>query len=332
MSSEPHRPTYSSSRLRILVTGASGFIGRAFVTRLALSGHEVVGLARTEFQADTARAVVVPDYDDTANLARLAQGMDTVVHLAAVAHQSTTGSATEIERLFAPNVRAVSSMAQASATAGVRRFILVSSIGVNGNCTAGAPFTEDDAPRPAEPYAISKWQCELALREVADQNPSMDFVIIRPPLVYGPRAPGNFGRLLHAVAGRKWLPLGQVTSQRSFIGLDNLLDFIELCALHPDARNQLYLISDGEDVSTAEFIRRIGQALGTPARLLSIPLSPVHLLARLAGRGAQIERLVASLQIDSGKARRQLGWTPPLSLDEGLRRAAAGMVLTEPTP
>lgn len=313
----------------ILVTGASGFIGRALVTHLARCGHEVLAVSRAPVVARGVASARVPDYTDVARLTELLRGYHTVIHLAALAHQQLSGDAKAVAAAFAPNVAGTYAIAMAGAAAGVRRFILISSIGVNGQRTDARPFTEEDLPQPAEPYAVSKLQCEMALREVAAQNPLMDFVIIRPPLVYGPNAPGNFGRLLQAVAGRKWLPLGQVESQRSFIGLDNLLDCIELCTRHPDAHNQLYLVSDGEDVSTAEFIRRIGRALGKPARLLNIPLSPVRLLARLAGRGAQIERLVASLQVDSGKARRQLGWTPPLSLDEGLRRAAAGTAAAE---
>ncbi len=309
---------------RILVTGASGFIGRALVAHLARCGHEVLAVSRAAVAADGVPSARVPDYTDVARLTELLRGHDTVIHLAALAHRQLSGDAKAVAAAFASNVASTRAMAMASAAAGARRFILISSIGVNGPRTDARPFTEEDAPQPAEPYAFSKLQCELVLRDVIGQHPSMDFVIIRPPLVYGPNAPGNFGRLLRAVARRTLFPLGGVTNQRSFVGLDNLLSLIELCTRHPDARNQVYLASDGEDVSTAEFIRRIGQALGTPARLLNIPLPLIRVPARLAGRGAQIERLVASLQVDSGKARRQLGWTPPLSLDEGLRRAAAG--------
>ncbi len=314
---------------RILVTGASGFIGRALVAYLAHCGHEVLAVSRAPATAGSVPSARVPDYTDMARLTELLRGHDTVVHLAALAHRQLSGDAETIAAAFATNVAGTRTVAAASAAAGVRRFILISSIGVNGQRTDARPFTEEDAPQPAEPYALSKLQCELALREVVGQHSSMDFVIIRPPLVYGPGAPGNFGRLLRAVARRTLFPLGGVTNQRSFLGLDNLLSLIERCTRHPGARNQVYLASDGEDVSTVEFIRRIGQALGTPARMLNIPLPLIRLPARLVGRGAQIERLVASLQVDSGKARRQLGWAPPLSLDEGLRRAAAGMAAGE---
>jgi nucleoside-diphosphate-sugar epimerase len=158
----------------------------------------------------------------------------------------------------------------------------------------------------------------------------MEFVIIRPPLVYGPQAPGNFGKLLHAVKSRKWLPFGRVNNLRSLIGLDNLLHFIELCARHPAARNQIYLVSDGEDVSTPGLIRRIATALRQPDRLLNLPLPVLRLIAGLAGRGDQIDRLVSSLQVDSTKARTQLGWAPPVSLDEGLASAVRDTKSSKP--
>ena len=309
---------------RILITGASGFIGRALATYLAHCGHNVLAVSRAPLTAIGIPSARVSDYTNLARLTELLRGHDTVIHLAALAHRQISGDAKTVAAAFATNVASTRATAIASAAADVRRFILISSIGVNGQCTSAQPFTEEDSPQPAEPYATSKLQCELALREVVEQHPSMNFVIIRPPLVYGPNAPGNFDRLLRAVVHRSLLPLGGVTNQRSFVGLDNLLSFIELCARHPDADDQIYLVSDGEDVSTAEFIRRIGQALDTPAQLLNIPLPLIRVLSRLVGRGAQIERLLASLQVDSNKARRQLGWTPPLTLDEGLRRVADG--------
>lgn len=309
---------------RILITGASGFIGRALAAYLADCGHDVLAISRAPITASGVQSARVSDYTNLTQLTELFRGYDAVIHLAALAHQQISGDAKTVAAAFATNVASTRAIAMASAVADVQRFILISSIGVNGQCTSARPFIEEDPPKPAEPYATSKLQCELALRDVVEQHPSMNFVIIRPPLVYGPNAPGNFNRLLRAVAHRSLLPLGGVTNQRSFVGLDNLLSFIELCARHPCAENQIYLVSDGEDVSTAEFVRRIGLALGTPARLLNIPLPLIRMLARLAGRSTQIERLVASLQVDSNKARRQLAWTPPLTLDEGLRRAANG--------
>ncbi len=308
---------------RILVTGASGFIGRALVTYLAQQGHEVTAVSRTPIKSCLATTIPVMGYTEIPLLRDIFRGHDIVIHLAALAHRQVSGNTQEVAAVFAANVSATDAVANACADAGVRRLILISSIGVNGNQTKGHPFTENDVPQPAEPYAVSKFECELVLRQVIDRNPSMEFVIIRPPLVYGPHAPGNFGKLLQAVRSRRWIPLGRIDNLRSLIGLENLLHFIELCARHPEARNQVYLVSDGEDISTPGLIRRLAAALGHPDRLLNTPVSLIRLIAGLAGRGNQIDRLVSSLQIDSRKARTQLGWKPPRSLDEGLACAVS---------
>ena len=310
--------------LRVAVTGASGFIGRALCTYLVGCGHSVLALSRAPQTIHAVQCAQVPSYTDVKQLTDLLHGCDVVIHLAALAHRNIAGGASAAAAAFAANVDATQATALASAAAGVRRFVLISSIGVNGQSTDTVAFDEVTPPQPTEPYAVSKWQCELALRDVVARHAGLEFVTIRPPLVYGPDAPGNFSQLLQAVARRSLLPLGAVANQRSFIGVENLVNFIELCAHHPSASNQIYLISDGEDVSTPEFIRRIGQALGTPARLMAIPLPLLRLLAGLLGRDAQVARLVASLQVNSGKARSQLAWGPPVSLDEGLRRAVQG--------
>jgi nucleoside-diphosphate-sugar epimerase len=309
---------------RVVVTGASGFIGRALVSRLAQSGHEVLAVSRSGSGAEPGSTLVLRDYSDPAPLARNFAGYDTVVHLAALAHRSVPSHEGRAGAVFAPNVAAATAVANAAAAAGVRRLVLVSSIGVNGNRTGPRPFSEEDAANPVEPYAVSKWQSESAVRQVASDHPDLEFVIVRPPLVYGPGAPGNFGRLLRAVQRGMPLPLGGLANRRSFLGLDNLLNFIELTIGHPGARNELYLLSDGEDVSTDDFIRRLGRACGTPARLVYCPLPLLGMLARLGGRQEQLDRLVSSLQVDSTKARTQLGWSPAFTLDEGLRRAVAG--------
>lgn len=314
-------PEATPPPLRILVTGASGFIGRTLVPHLAQAGHAVLAVSRAPVAVRPGvRAAQVMDYDDAATLRGLARGCDCVIHLAAIAHRAVKGPAS----LFEPNVAATRALVAAAAAAGVRRFVLVSSIGVNGNRTQGRPFTESDPPAPVEPYAASKLQCEQVLLEAARQHPALEWVIVRPPLVYGPHAPGNISRLWRAVAGRSWLPLGAVGhNRRSFIGVDNLADLLELCARLPAARNELFLAADGDDVSTRELVLRMGRALHVQPRLIPAPVALLRLGAALAGRRDVVDRVSGSLQVDAGKARRVLGWVPPLSLDEGLARAAA---------
>ena len=208
-----------------------------------------------------------------------------------------------------------------AAEAGVRRFVFVSSIGVNGNQTKNGPYTELDEPDPHDLYAISKYEAEQGLQELSALT-GMEVVILRPPLVYGPDAPGNFRRLLNLVEKELPLPLGAVDNRRSFIYLGNLVDAIALCLKHPSAANQTYLVSDGEDVSTPELIRLLAMQLGKRARLLSVPPGLLELAGKLVGKRAAVQRLLGSLAVDSGKIRRELGWRPPCSLDEGLRETA----------
>jgi len=317
--------TFTFQPLRIAVTGASGFIGRALVPHLAHQGHAVQALARAPIQAPGASTATVTNYEDVAELTALFHNHDVVIHLAALAHRppASLGDAESAAAAFAANVRSTRAVTQACLAAGVQRLVLLSSIGVNGRHSAAAPFTETTPPQPAEPYALSKLQAEQAMQQLLAGQQALDGVIIRPPLVYGPNAPGNFGQLLRAVARGLWLPLGRAQALRSFVGLGNLLNFIALCAHHPAARNQLYLIADGHDVSTADFIRHMARALGRPARLLNLPLTLLRVLASLAGRADAVDKLTVPLQIDCGKARAQLGWIAPYTLDQGLQQAAA---------
>jgi nucleoside-diphosphate-sugar epimerase len=307
----------------VLVTGANGFIGARLVDTLVLAGYQVTAVARSQGSHDErVRRAIVSGYHDGRAMGELLAGVDAVIHLAATAHRigpAASGARDE----FAGNVSDTAAVALSCAGAGVRRLVFVSSIGVNGNRNVDGPFTEASQPRPSEPYAISKWKAEQALTALAQRAPHLETVVVRPPLVYGPSAPGNFGRLVRAVARGVPLPLGHLRALRSFVGIDNLASLLERCTWHPAARNDLFLVSDGEDVTTADFIRRLGQALGQRTRLAPVPLPLLRGLARMAGFGPELERLAAPLQVDSGKARALLDWRPPFSLDEGLRRAVA---------
>lgn len=292
--------------MKVAVTGASGFVGQALVARLGAAGHEPVPLSR-------GRGI---DYEDAQAMTARFDGADAVIHLAARAHRG--GS----DEDFSSNVRAARVAAQAARDAGVERFVLVSSIGVNGNVTHGRPFSESDLPAPVEPYARSKWQAEQSIRSILG-GASTDFVIVRPPLVHGPGAPGNFGKLVHAVA-RGWpLPLASIRNARSLVGLDNLVDFLVRCTAHPAAANELFLVADGEDLSTPDIVRCIGRGLGREARLLPLPPALLRAAARAMGRARIAESLCDSLQVDASKARRLLGWKPRLTAAAGIEAAAA---------
>jgi nucleoside-diphosphate-sugar epimerase len=248
-------------------------------------------------------------------------GVAVVVHAAARAHvmdETAVDSLAEFRRV---NVAGTLRLAEQAAAMGVRRFLFVSSIGVNGvQCAPGKAFSEADQPNPHNAYAFSKLEAEQGLLRVAD-NTCMEVVIIRPPLVYGRGAPGNFGALIRAVQRGLPLPLGAVYNQRSLVALENLVDFIVTCVTHPQAANQTFLVSDGQDLSTTELVRGMAQAAGVPARLLPVPVWALQAGATLLGKGDAVQRLCGNLQVDISKARSLLGWVPPISVEEGLRRA-----------
>jgi len=225
----------------------------------------------------------------------------------------------------AVNVAGTLRLARQAAEAGVRRFVFISSIKVNGEQTEpGQTFSAADAPDPQDPYGISKAEAEAGLMALAAET-GMELVVIRPPLVYGPGVKANFLSMMHWLARGVPLPFGSVDdNQRSFVALDNLVDLIATCIDHPAAANQVFLAGDGEDLSTTALLRRLAAAMGVPARLLPVPVWALRTGARLVGKGAVFQRLCANLQVDISKARQVLGWNPPISVDEGLRRAAVG--------
>lgn len=214
-------------------------------------------------------------------------------------------------------------LARQAVDAGVKRFVFISSIKVNGEETLpGQPFCVDDDPRPADPYGISKMEAEQELRTLA-QETGLEVVIVRPPLVYGPGVKANFLSMIRWVARGVPLPLGAIHNQRSFVALGNLVDFLVTCVEHPHAANQTFLVSDGEDFSTTELLKRIAAAMGRPAHLIPVPVRLLKVGLGLLGKGAIASRLCGSLQVDMSRTRELLGWTPPLTVDEGLRSAVA---------
>jgi nucleoside-diphosphate-sugar epimerase len=253
------------------------------------------------------------------------RSVDKVVHLAARVHVMNDKSSDSLAEFRRVNVEGTANLARQAAAAGVRRFVYLSSIKVNGELTeVGQPFTADDAPAPEDPYGVSKQEAEQALRQIAVDT-GMEVVIIRPPLVYGPGVKANFESMMRWLARGVPLPLAAVTqNRRSLVALDNLVDLIMTCLSHPAAANQTFLVSDGEDLSTAELLKRMDAALGHPARLFCVPSLLLKIGAQAVNKPGIYQRLCGSLQLDINNTRQLLGWTPPVSVDEGLRRAAQG--------
>jgi nucleoside-diphosphate-sugar epimerase len=307
----------------VLVTGASGFVGRALVERLPAAGVSTLAAVRGSAVLPAgARRVPAPNLGPDADWRAALDGADCVVHLAARVHVMRDDAADPLAEFRRVNVDGTLALARQAAAAGVRRFVLVSSVKVNGEATApGRPFTADTAPAPTDAYGVSKWEAEQALLALS-ANTGMEVVIVRPVLVYGPGVMANF-RTLMAWLARGWpLPLGAIHNRRSLLALDNLVDLLITCLDHPAAAGQTFLASDGEDLSTTELLHRLGAALGKPARLLPVPAAWLAGVAGLLGRAAVAQRLCGSLQVDIGKTRELLGWAPPVTVDAALQNTA----------
>lgn len=309
----------------LLITGPTGFVGSALVERCRSSGFALRGAVRREVAAHAEvvfEPVLVGGIDDVTDWTSALQGVDAVVHLAARVHVMDEPEADPLEAFRGVNVEGTLRLARQAAEAGVRRFVFVSSVKVNGEETlTGQPFREADAPTPEDPYGVSKREAEDGLRALSAET-GLEMVIIRPPLVYGPGVGANFGSLLRWVHKGVPLPLGAVTqNRRSLVALDNLVDLIVMCLDHPAAAGETFLVADGEDVSTAGLLRKVGDALERPARLVPVPVWMLRAGAAVLGKREMARRLLGSLEVDASKAREVLGWVPPVSLDEGLRRA-----------
>jgi UDP-glucose 4-epimerase len=319
---------------RVLITGGQGFVGKALADGALTQGLTVRVSSRRKFTTTDRRLEhsQTGDLDPTTDWLDALQRVDTVVHCAARAHVMNDTVSDPLSAFRTVNVEGTLNLARQAAAAGVRRFVYVSSIGVNGSQTAlGKAFSETDKPNPHNAYALSKWESEQSLLRVSDET-GLEVVVLRPPLVYGGGAPGNFGALMRAVQHGWPLPFGAINNRRSFVALDNLVDLLITCIDHPAAANQTFLAADGEDLSTTELLRRMGLALGRPARLIPVPASLLEAGAALLGRRDMAQRLCGSLQVDISKARTLLGWNPPISVDEGLCRAAQGFLNGLPLP
>lgn len=303
----------------LLVTGSTGFVGRALVRSLHQQTYEVREAVRTKLASKSkSKSFIVGSIDSATDWKASLNSVDVVIHLASRVHVMKEFSANPWLAYKETNVLGTERLARMAAENGVRRFIFMSSIKVNGEATFGQPFTESDPPRPQDTYAHSKLDAEKILMEI-NKETGMEVIILRPPLVYGPQVKGNFLTLLRAVDRRKPLPFASVKNLRSLIYVENLVDVIVKCISTPEVGTKTYLVADNEKVSTPELINLVAQALGRRPNLIRIPLVYLKLLAGIAHKKDQLQRLTGSLEIDNTKVKRELSWEPPYSMEVGLK-------------
>lgn len=308
----------------ILITGANGFVGSALVLKLAEIESARIRIAvrkSTRILSKRVETFENLELAENTDWTEALKNIDVVIHCAARAHLLKDNANDPLTEFRKVNTAGTLCLARQAAVAGAKRFIFISSLGVNGAETFSKPFLADDTPRPHSPYAQSKFEAENGLRELS-QTTKMSVVIIRPPLVYGPNAPGNFGALTRIIKRRIPLPLGRLTNKRSFVYLDNLVDLIALCIDHPNAANQTFLVSDDEDLSTTQLLKKKGDVFNKPVVLLPVPTSILKVAAKAIGKDIVAQQLLGSLQADIQKTKSLLGWRPPFSVDEGLLKTA----------
>lgn len=308
--------------MEVLLTGGNGFVGSCVAKRLLAKGYRVTAAVRGAERGFDTRLECWRFEELSANQdwGAALEGKSLVIHCAARVHVMSDSAVDPLSEFRNVNVDGTCALARQAAEAGVRRFIFISSIKVNGESTSlGLPYRADDIPGPLDFYGISKFEAEQGLRKVAAET-GMEVVIIRPPLVYGPGVKGNFASMITLLEKGRLLPLGAVDNKRSLVGIDNLADLIIRCIDHPAAANQVFLAGDGEDLSTTELLRAVGKAMGKPVRLIPVPAGLLQFGATLLGKKAMAQRLLGSLQVDISKTCELLDWKPPYTVEEGLRR------------
>ena len=305
--------------MKVLVTGTTGFVGAALVSRLVDSGRFGVRTALRRESGELlvgVEQIVVGDLTPNTDWQQALVGVDAVVHLAARVHVMNDTASDPLSAFRQVNVAGTERLARIAATKGVKRFVYISSVKVNGE-SCEKPFTEQSIPAPEDPYGVSKWETEQILHRVAEET-GLEVVILRPPLVYGPGVKANFLSLFKIVDRGIPLPLAGINNQRSLIYLENLVDAIIKCIEHPNAANQTFLLSDGQDVSTPELIRMIASAMGKKPRLAPCPPVVLKFLGKLTGKSLEVKRLIGSLQIDNSKIKKVLNWQRPFTMEEGI--------------
>lgn len=302
--------------MRVVVTGGTGFVGAALID--ALIDHEIISIGRSRTRS--AHQHYAYQLENAVDLGGALEKCEVVIHTAARVHVFNDEADGALEEFRKVNVKGTLNLARQAAVAGVKRFIFISSIKVNGEQTSfEKPFTSDDIPSPQDYYGLSKKEAEQGLRELALET-GMEVVIIRPPLVYGMGVKGNFASLMKLVRTGVPLPFGAISNKRSMVALDNLIDLIVTCIDHPNAGNEVFLVCDGEDLSTTELLRGLAKAMERRSFLFPVQVAFLGFLARMVGKKEVCKRLFGSLQIDMSKTNAVLGWQPPVSVKEGLRR------------
>lgn len=312
---------------KILVTGANGFVGGRLCGNLIERGYDVRAAVRLRANRDqdnfenipNSEMVSIGDIGPETDWSEALKNVRVVVHLAARVHVMQEMSKNPLESFRSVNVHGTERLAQMAIENGVRRFVYISSISIHGNSTDERAYVEDDRAHPHSPYAVSKWEGELALRRIVERT-ALELVVVRPPLVYGAGVGGNFLRLMEWAHRGFPLPLGKIRNRRSFIGVENLADLIVSCVSNSRAAGETFVASDGEDLSTPDLISRIARLMGRPTRLLPVPVGMLRAIGRFAGKDDVLDRLCNSLRVDATKARRLLHWQPRVSLDMGLER------------
>ena len=311
-------------KLNILVTGSTGFIGQALITQLDIHSFKPLASVRKQTSLFSSHIKQMAGGDILPNTAwkEALSNIDIVIHLAARVHVMNDTNTNPLAEFRKVNTEGTLNLARQAADSGVKRFIFLSSIKVNGEVTdLNSPFLSKDTYVPSDPYGLSKYEAEQGLKKFAKET-GMEVVIIRPPLVYGPNVKANFLSMMKWLYKEVPLPLGSIHNKRSLVALENLIDLIIACINHPAAANQTFLVSDDEDLSTTDLLQRMTKALGKPSRLLPIPSNIITLGATLLGKSAVAQRLCGSLQVDISHTKNTLGWKPPVSVGEALQKTA----------
>ncbi len=308
--------------MKILVTGLNGFVGLPLSRHLIIAGYQVVGGVRSPDSLGTVNPHIqlkaIGDIDEITNWQDCLSGVECVVHLANRAHVMNEQSSNPLALYRKVNTEGTLNLARQAAAAGVKRFIFISSVKVNGESTLpGNPFRADDVSIPLDPYGLSKYEAELGLKKIS-QETGLEVVIIRPPLIYGPGVKANFLKMMRWVERGIPLPLGSIQNQRSLLGIDNLIDFIHVCLTHPKAAGQTFLVSDDHDLSTTELLKGIACSMGQSSKLVAIPQRALKWILGVLGQRRIAERLCGSLQLDIQPTKDQLGWQPPYSVEDQL--------------